>query len=219
MCTRYISPEAATMESHWHIGRHNPWRGGEVFPNQPGPFIRAAREAAAPQPELVVGQWSLIPWFARERRLRFATSNARSEELAQKASYKDPWARGQRCLVPALAFFEPNWESGRHVPWIFRRADGLPWGLAGLWNAWADPQTGEIVESYTLLTINADGHPLMQRMHRPDPKRPPDRQDKRSVIPIEPEDADPWLFGTPAQASALLRLAPAELFQALPAAG
>jgi putative SOS response-associated peptidase YedK len=68
-----------------------------------------------------------------------------------KASYKQPWSRGQRCVIPALAFFEPNWESGRHVPWIFRRADGLPWGLAGLWNLWADPQTGELVESYTMI--------------------------------------------------------------------
>ncbi|MDE2567237.1 MAG: SOS response-associated peptidase [Burkholderiales bacterium] len=217
MCTRYISPEAATMEQHWHVGRHNPWRGGEVYPRYIGPFIRRAREAAEPQRELVLGQWSLIPWFAKTRKLTYPTSNARSEELAGKASYKQPWARGQRCLVPAQAYFEPNWESGRHEPWIFRRRDGAPWGLAGLWNAWADPQTGEIVESYTLLTLNADAHPLMRRMHRPDPSRPPDRQDKRSVIPIEPEDVDLWLFGPPAQAATLMKLAPVECFEAEPA--
>jgi putative SOS response-associated peptidase YedK len=26
------------------------------------------------------------------------------------------------------------------------------------------------LESYTMLTINADGHPLMRRMHKPDPQ-------------------------------------------------
>lgn len=218
MCTRYISPEGADIERFWHVGAGQPWRGGEVFPNYSGAFIRAARhQDAGPARELVVGQWSLIPWFAKERKLKYPTANARSEEMAGKASYKAPWARGQRCIIPATAFFEPNWESGRHVPWIFRRADGDPWGLAGLWATWTDPASGEIVESYTMLTLNADAHPLMSRMHRPDPKRPPELQDKRSVVPIAPEDVDPWLHGTPAEARALIRLAPADDFDAGPA--
>lgn len=168
MCTRYISPEAADIERLWHVGQRNPWRGGEVFPNYQGAFIRAARDVAEPERELVVGQWSLIPWFAKDRRLKYPTANARSEELSAKASYKLPWARGQRCVIPAWAFFEPNWESGKHVPWIFRRSDGTPWGLAGLWNVWTDKASGEMVESYTMLTINADHDPLMSRMHRPE---------------------------------------------------
>ena len=202
------------MERHWHVGSRNPWRVGEVFPNYQGPFIRAARESVAPERELVIGQWSLIPWFAKGRKLKYPTSNARSEELMAKASYKQPWSRGQRCIIPAWAFFEPNWESGKHVPWIFRRADGRPWGLAGLWNVWVDPRTGELVESYTMLTQNADAHPLMRRMHRPDPKRPPELQDKRSVVPIEFADVDLWLFGTVEQAKALVQLPAPDLFEA-----
>jgi putative SOS response-associated peptidase YedK len=166
-----------------------------------------------------VGQWGLIPFFAKERKLKFPTVNARSEELAQKASYKGPWARGQRCIIPARAFFEPCWETGKHVPWRFKRVDGAPWGLAGLWNRWIDPETGEIVESYTMLTQNADAHPLMNRMHRPDPKRPPTLQDKRSVVPIEAADVDAWLHAPQADAQALVRLAPAALFDAEPEAG
>jgi hypothetical protein len=41
-----------------------------------------------------------------------------------------------------------------------------------------------------MLTINADVHPLMRRMHKPDPKVGPEQQDKRSVIPIELCDVD-----------------------------
>lgn len=216
MCTRYISPEAGDIERHWHIGRRQPWRGGEVYPGYPGAFIRAARDRVEAERELVVGQWALIPWFAKERKLKYPTCNARSEELADKASYKHPWARGQRCIIPAAAFFEPCWESGRHVPWIFRRADATPWGLAGLWAQWTDPATGEIVESYTMLTINADAHPIMRRMHKPDPKLGPEQQDKRSVVPIEPEDVDLWLFGEQAQAQALVKLAPQERFDGQP---
>ena len=100
--------------------------------------------------------------------------------------------------------------------WRFRRADGAPWGLAGLWNTWIDQATGEVVESYTMLTINADHHPLMSRMHKPDPAYGPDEQDKRSVIPIELRDADTWLHGSVADASALLRVAPVEVFEAGP---
>ncbi|KWT68576.1 protein of unknown function DUF159 [Comamonas testosteroni] len=40
-----------------------------------------------------------------------------------------------------------------------------------------------------------DSHPLMSRMHKPDPKLPADQQDKRSVIPIEVQDIDQWLAG------------------------
>ena len=69
-------------------------------------------------------------------------------------------------------------------------ADGQPWGLAGLWNTWTDPATGELIESYTMLTMNADAHPLMRRMHKPDPKFAPQEQDKRSAMVIEATDFD-----------------------------
>ncbi len=48
-----------------------------------------------------------------------------------------------------------------------------------------------------MLTVNADAHPLMRRMHRPNPKRLPKMQDKRSVVPMAREDVDAWL-GAPA---------------------
>ncbi|MBV7417889.1 hypothetical protein KW830_05410 [Comamonas sp. CMM03] len=80
--------------------------------------------------------------------------------------------------------------------------------MAGLWNTWVDHATGEVHESFTMLTINADAHPLMRRMHKPDPKLPPDQQDKRSVIPIELSDVDRWLAGAVRDAQALLKLAP-----------
>lgn len=89
--------------------------------------------------------------------------------------------------------------------------------LAGLWNRWNDPASGELVESYTMLTINADSHPLMSRMHKPDPKLPADQQDKRSVIAIEMQDIDQWLAGTVREAGQLLKLAPVEMFETDPA--
>ena len=222
MCTRYISPETAAIERAWHVGRQNPWKGKtepiDVFPGYQAPFIRRAKDSTEPVRELVMGQWNLIPWFAKEPKQKFATCNARFEQLLDKASYKLPWSRGQRCIIPAAVFFEPNWESGKHIRWAFERTDGMPWGLAGMWNTWTDKSSGEIHESYTMLTINADDHPLMKRMHKPDPKRPPHMQDKRAVVPIEFEDVDRWLFGTVEEASRLVQLSPDERFKAAPEA-
>jgi len=217
MCTRYITPDQAAIERHWHVGRDNPprWPKTEIFPSRPGPFIRATADGDR---EAVIGQWGLIPWFARSPKLTYSTSNARSEELAGKATFKHPWARGQRCIIPAESFDEPNWETGKNVWWRFRRADGQPWGLAGLWNAWIDKATGELIESYTMLTINADAHPLMRRMHKPDPKVGPDQQDKRSVIPVELDDVDAWLTAPVEKAASLLRVTSLEVFKAGPAA-
>lgn len=219
MCNRYTPPKELEIEREWHVGRQNPirWWDDVLFPRGQGAFIRRARDDAGYSRELVVGQWGLIPWFAKEPKLKYPTNNARSEEMADKASYKLPWARGQRCIIPAADFDEPNWESGKNVWWRFRRADGHPWGLAGLWNTWTDKASGEVHESYTMLTINADAHQLMSRMHKPDPKLGPDQQDKRSVIPIELADVDAWLAGTQAEAAALLRLAPVDIFDAGPA--
>lgn len=186
------------------------------IPARLAPSSGPPRESTAPARELVVGQWCLIPWFAKSAKLTYSTNNARFEELASKASFKDPWRYGKRCIIPAASFDEPCWETGKNVWWQFKHASGEPWGLAGRWNTWTDKATGELVESYTMLTLNADAHPLMSRMHRPEPKLGPDEQDKRSVIPIALEDVDQWLFGSQTEAAQLVRLAEVELFEALP---
>ncbi|SCK49312.1 Putative SOS response-associated peptidase YedK [Variovorax sp. HW608] len=229
MCNRYETPDVWEIERYWHVGREDgpPRWVKAVFPRSPGPFIRRARHATGYERELVVGQWGLIPWFAKTPKLTFSTNNARSEELASKPTFKDPWKRGQRCIIPASSFDEPYWgpyeeQFKKCQWWSFRRADGQPWGLAGLWNTWVDKATGEIHESYTMLTVNADEHPIMGKMHKneldPATKKPLslERQDKRSVIPIEPGDVDQWLIGSVEEAMQLLKLAPADAFDAGP---
>jgi putative SOS response-associated peptidase YedK len=215
VCTRYISPDDAAMERFWRLRPGQVWRQSEIFPRRPGPFVR---HNASGERELVIGQWALIPWFAQSPHLRYSTNNARYEEITRKASYRDVWANGKRCIVPAWSFDEPNWETGRNVWWRFRRRDGTPWGLAGLWSSWTDKATGEIHESYTMLTVNADAHPLMSRMHKPDPKYGPDEQDKRSVVAIEPADTDRWLDGKADEVWALVVPPAADLIEAGPVA-
>lgn len=222
MCNLYGSTKEAGIRKHWRPKNDLAWGGDIVAPRKPGPFIRRARDDVSYSRELVVGRWGLVPWFSKTADIKYATNNARSEELTEKASYKHPWARGQRCIIPADWFDEPNWETGKNEWWRFRRADGEPWGLAGLWNVWKDPATGEEVESYTMLTLHANSHPLMKRMHKPDVDPatkmplPFAQQDKRSVIAIEQANVDQWLAGTVLEATELLRLSPVDVFDAGP---
>ena len=141
-----------------------------------------------------------------------STNNCRTETVATSPTFRAAWNEGRRCLIPATWYQEPNWETGRNVWWQLKRADGLPWMLAGIWNTWADPATGEIVPNYTMLTCNCDGHPMLARLHKPDPKLPADKQDKRAVVHVEPEHWATWLAGTGDEARALIQPAPVEVF-------
>ena len=91
----------------------------DIGPFGRGVFVRPHRETG--RLEEVVGQWGLIGWFAKspqpERvkgRPAILTNNARFETIHKLPTYRDPWKRGQRCIIPAMAHYEPNWETGRN---------------------------------------------------------------------------------------------------------
>jgi putative SOS response-associated peptidase YedK len=89
MCNRYVAPEHGEIERMWDLrGDVSPmWRSREVFPRAPGPFIRRARHETEPARELVVGQWGLVPSFAKTAKLTYSTNNARSESRPPQLSY------------------------------------------------------------------------------------------------------------------------------------
>jgi len=65
------------------------------------------------------------------------------------------------------------------------------------------------VEVIRFSKANADNHPVMNRMHKPEPKLPPDRQDKRSV--------EHWLQVSRSEAAEMLVPPPLSLIEAGPA--
>ena len=214
MCTYYEVPGREQLVMHFADVPEQEWRD-KMSPLYRGPFLRAKGEA---ERKLVVGQWGMIPPNSKTHiptgkdGKRLSTVNARREGMAKSWTYGGPWRKGQRCIIPAQLYVEPYWGTGKHIPWQFERADGEPWGLAGLWSEWTDPATGEVVASYTMITQNCDDVPVLNLMHRPDPKRPPDMQDKRTVVPLEKMDWDTWLHGTVEQAEALIKLPALALF-------
>lgn len=56
--------------------------------------------------------------------------------------------------------------------------------LSSLWDQWTDKSTGEIVVSFTMLTVNANDHPVMRQFHKPE-------DEKRSVVIVD--DPVQWL--------------------------
>jgi putative SOS response-associated peptidase YedK len=180
-----------------------------IAPLRAGPFVRPGADDGL---DAVVGQWGMIPLSSKTRTpmtskgTRMSTNNCRRETMAKAWTFSLAWKRGQRCLIPAESYDEPYWGTGKNIWWRFRRADGMPWMLAGLWSEWKDLETGEIVPSYTMITQNCDAHPLLKLMHKPDPKLPADQQDKRSVVPIEPGAWDAWLRAPVEEAEKLIGL-------------
>lgn len=224
MCNLYGTVDRQTLCTRFFADAGERTWDAQVAPLGTGVFLKGLGVAA-------VGQWGMIPAHSPTRvpRLasgqRMSTNNARRERVATAPTFRAAWARGQRCLIPATWFQEPYWgitladpmAATRNTWWRFARADGEPWALAGLWSEWTDPATGEVVPSYTMLTQNCDGHPLLALMHKPDPKLPPDAQDKRTVVPIEPADWELWLHGPREAAEALFRVPPPEQFRHGPA--
>ena len=179
----------------------------DLWPGYAGSFIRchpmaAVGDETVPPMEALTGLFGLVPHWSADTKIARHTYNARSETVAVKPSFRDAWKHAQHCIIPAEAFFEPDWRSGRAVATRIASAEGEPLGIAGLWARWRSPQ-GELVHSFTMLTINADAHPLMQQFHKPG-------EEKRMVVILAPQNYQDWLAATPAESLGFLRAWPAQ---------
>jgi putative SOS response-associated peptidase YedK len=78
--------------------------------------------------------WGLVPFWAKDPKVGGRMINARAETLAEKNSYKRPFAR-RRCIVPADGFYEWKKIEGqkKKQPMYMSRPDGEPFAFAGLW--------------------------------------------------------------------------------------
>ena len=216
MCNLYAPCGHEKISMKFAVGAPVGAYAATIAPLKPGPFVTAG-------PVALVGQWGMIPARSPTRKPLLAngrpmsTNNARRERLASALTYRDAWSKGRRCIIPAESFDEPYWGTGENVWWRFWRADGEPWALAGIWSEWTDPETGEVVPNYSMITQNCDANPLLSLMHKPDAKLAPDKQDKRAVVPLERGDWDQWLGGSVAQAEELIQVPDVNLFRHGPA--
>lgn len=180
-----------------------------AYPGYIAPFIRKHELAnvgdeAVPFKELMVGSFGLIPHWAKDTKFVRQTYNARSETAHEKPSYRDAWRLGRRCIIPAEAIFEPDWRTGKAQPTRIVRTDGKPMGIAGLWTGWKNPVNGEILRSFSMLTVNADDHPFMRNYHKP-------QDEKRMVVILHDDEYDDWLSAPAEETRYFLKQYPAEL--------
>ena len=140
-----------------------------VAPTQPVPVLREREPGGR---EVVLLHWGLVPSWAKERSIGNRMINARAETLAEKPAYRRAF-RDRRCLVLADGWYEWQATASGKQPWFICGRERQPLGLAGLWEAWRDPGSGEVLESCTIVTRDAPGR-LGSIHHRMPAVVPPD---------------------------------------------
>ena len=144
-----------------------------------------------------LAQFGLIPAWAKDNKIARHTYNARSETAFAKPSFRTAWRQRQFGLVLCDNFYEPSYESGKAVRWKIERKDLEPFGIACLWDRWTDPATGELVVSFSMLTVNADEHPVMKQFHKPG-------DEKRTPVLVPNAQFERWLGADDAAAHAMM---------------
>jgi len=172
-----------------------------AFPGSTAPIVRLSDEYR--DIECVPACFGMVPSWA-EMKLCKQTYNARSETVAAKYSFRNAWQRAQFCIIPAESIFEPSYESGKAMRWQIGHQDNSALGIAGIWETRPDGPNGDPLISFSMLTINADSHPLMRRFHKP-------VEEKRSVVVLPQQSYAAWLHADARDAAAMLLPYPAEL--------
>lgn len=171
-----------------------------IAPTQDVAVVRAAGH----QRQLALLRWGLVPRWAKDLSIGSKTFNARSETVHEKPSFKAAF-KSRRCLVPASGFYEWDKLGSSRQPYYVSRSDGRPLALAGLWEAWVDRLSGELLESCTILTTSANQ--TVGRIH-----------DRMPVI-LEQDDCGLWLDHTvqrTEELTGLFRPAAEEILQMMP---
>lgn len=169
----------------------------EIWPLGLAPMIRLDEKGRR---RVEAGQFGLVPHWAKEVAFGRRTYNSRSETVATLPSFRDAWKRCQRCIIPVEAIYEPCYESGKAVRWCIEQAGQVPMGVAGIWvdHPTLTRNDGSPVLSFSMLTVNANGHAVFQRMHGPE-------DEKRMVVILHPDNYDTWLTGSTEEAADLFQ--------------
>lgn len=189
MCTRYtITDPADAIRDLFGVTAPLPnWPPNyNVAPTHVMPIIRANHEGR----EIALLGWGLVPFFSKDGTFKFNTFNARSEELREKPTYREPF-RKRRCVVPATGYIEFTGPRGDKVAHYFTRTDGRPMALGGLWDRWVNADKSEKKETFTIVTTAPSV--FAAQFH------------DRMPLVLEPEELDAWLNGTPDDAASLMK--------------
>lgn len=122
----------------------------------PGTDIPVVRIAADGSRECALLRWGLVPSWAKERSIGQRLNNARAETLTEKPAFRTAFRR-RRCLIPADGYYEWRIVTGGKQPYYVTGANGQPFALAGLWERWTDPASGEVLDTCVVITRESGG--------------------------------------------------------------
>ncbi len=134
-----------------------------------------------PESERVISQlkWGLVPSWSKEARTSQGLINARAETITEKPSFREAF-KSRRCIIPASGFYE--WQKqtkGAKQPFYFYLKEKDVFGFAGLWEEWLDKESGELLETCTIITTEANE--VLKPVH------------ERMPVILKPESYDEWL--------------------------
>ncbi|MDE4907521.1 SOS response-associated peptidase [Methanogenium marinum] len=147
-----------------------------IAPTQEAPVLVVEGDVLA----CITARWGLVPARKMGDESGKWLANSRAETLDEKANFLD-LVEHARCIIPVSGFYEWEGESGTSSPFYFTIPSRPIFGLAGLCNWWADPVSGMLKPTFTIITCPSND--LVGRVHN-----------RMPVILLE-EDVTPWLFG------------------------
>jgi putative SOS response-associated peptidase YedK len=130
-----------------------------IAPTTFQPIIRLDRESY--EREMALARWGLVPFFARSLAdfKGFSTINARAEGITKAATWRTPFQK-RRCLVPADGFYEwkvlDDSKKPKKQPFAISLTNGEPLAFAGLWDAWKEPTGDHWLQSFSIITTEAN---------------------------------------------------------------
>jgi putative SOS response-associated peptidase YedK len=197
MCGRYVSPDEASIEREFTLVRAE-WQFPASYNVAPTQDVPVVRMNTAGERIGALMHWGLIPYWAKGVPPKYSTINATVEKLTEAATWRDPWKRGQRCIMPALGFYE--WQllpDGKNKqPYYITLNDQDIFGFAGLWDS-STGADGVTVRSCTIVTMPANQ--LMSDIHNVKHRMP---------AILAREDRQTWLAGAPDDAFAVIKQYP-----------
>jgi putative SOS response-associated peptidase YedK len=196
MCTNFTpTRNGPWVKAHFGVDLPATEYPAEAYPGYAAPLV--VKSHLTGRVACGLARFGLIPAWAKDDTISRHTYNARAETVKEKPSYRTSWRHRRYAIALLDNFYEPSYVAGKAERWQIALASKEPFGIASLWDTWTDPTSGEFVTSFTMLTVNADEHPVMQQFHRPG-------DEKRTPVVLAPAQFDEWLSADTSQAMGMM---------------
>lgn len=130
-------------------------------------------------------RWGLIPFFIKTEeealKIRSMTLNARADTVFSKPSFRAA-IKKRRCIIPSDGFFEWHTRGTKKYPFFISPKPGKSISFGGIYEEWGNPQTGEIIQTFSIITTHANA--LMAKIHN---------EKERMPLILNPNQKDIWL--------------------------